>query len=163
MPDLTPPAAAQSDANRVISFDFGSKRIGVAVGNTCTATSQPLALITAKKGRPNWQAMARVIAEWQPSTAVVGLPLRMNNSPSPMSKRAQEFGALVETRFDLPVVYVDERLSSHAADLRLQETTPRGKSLYRKRIKHRDSLAAQILLETYFSEYNSAPCTTPNT
>ena len=162
MPDLVPPAAPKNDANRVIGFDFGSKRIGVAVGNTRTATSQPLATITAHNGSPDWHAMARVITQWQPSTAVVGLPLHMDGRQSPMSVRARKFGAEVGTRFDLAVVYVDERLSSHAAEIRLQETTPHGKSLQRRRIKQRDNLAAQILLEAYFSDYNNAPCTIPD-
>ena len=137
---------------RVIGFDFGMKRIGVATGNTRTGTSQGLSTVRAKDGAPDWPEVERLIGEWQPSTLVVGLPLHMDGGNSPMAVQARKFGELVRRRFGLEVVYVDERLTTAAADDLLIQGTAPGKSLRHKRIKHRDNLAAELIVRTYLED-----------
>lgn len=137
---------------RVLGFDFGLKRIGVATGNTRTGTSQGVSTVRAKSGRPDWPEVERLIGQWLPSTLVVGLPLNMDGSESGMAVRARKFGAQVRRRFGLKVVYVDERLTTAAADDLLVQSTMPGKSLRQKRLKHRDNLAAELIVRTYLED-----------
>ena len=137
----------------VIGFDFGLKRIGVAAGNTRTGTSQGLSTVHAKDGLPNWPAVERLIGQWLPARLVVGLPLNMDGSESAMAVRARKFGARAARRFALEVVYVDERLTTAAAEAQLVERTAPGKSLNQQRRKHRDRLAAELLLRTYLEAH----------
>lgn len=142
-----------SPNTRVMCFDFGMKRIGVATGNTRTSTSQPLSTVRAKDGTPDWAEVARLIAQWLPATLIIGLPLNMDGSESGMARRARQFGGLLDKRFNRPVVYVDERLSTAAADNLLVQATPPGKSLAQKRHKYRDNLAAELIVRTYLEDF----------
>lgn len=134
---------------RVLGFDFGLKRIGVATGNARTGTSQGLSTVRAKDGTPDWQAIERLVSQWLPSTLIVGLPFNMDGSESGMAARARKFGELVRRRFGLEVVYVDERLTTAAADDLLVQSTAAGKSLRQKRLNHRDNLAAKLIVDGY--------------
>ena len=87
-----------------------------------------------------------------PSILVVGLPLDMDGSEGAMAKKAREFGQHLHRRFELEVILVDERLTTVSADQLLREATAPGKSLNRKRIKHRDNLAAELILRTYIED-----------
>ena len=118
--------------DRVIGFDFGLKRIGVATGNTRTGTSQGLSVVRAKDGVPDWPEVERLLEQWLPSTVVVGLPVNMDDSENEMTAKARKFGKLMRRRFDLEVVFVDERLTTVGADQLLVEATAAGKSLNRK-------------------------------
>ena len=149
MPEAT---TAAKNAERVIGFDFGLKRIGVAAGNTQTGTSQGLCVVAADDGAPDWGAVRRLIGEWLPSVLVVGLPLDMDGGESDMVVRARKFGARAAAKFGLEVVYVDERLSTVAADNLLADATVAGKSLRIKRRKHRDKIAAELIVQTYLRE-----------
>jgi putative Holliday junction resolvase len=121
----------------VLAFDFGLKRIGVAVGEPELGTAHPLATIAA----PGFDSISRLIAEWRPSQLVVGLPVAANGE-HPLAKRVERFARQLEGRFHLPVTRVDERFSSLEAQSRLR-------GLKRKSV---DSVAAQLLLEQYFHE-----------
>ncbi len=99
----------------VLAFDFGLKHIGIAVGQPVTGTASPLTTITARDGTPQWSEIERLIAEWQPTVLVVGLPLNMDGSESEMSLRARAFADRVGRRFGIPAEMVDERLTSFAA------------------------------------------------
>lgn len=122
----------------VMSFDFGMKKIGIAIGQRITATASPLKIIPAKDGIPDWQVLGALISEWQPGQFVVGLPLNMDDSPSEMSSLASKFARKLSGRFDIPHTTVDERLTSFEA---------RG---YSERDEPIDAIAAQLILETYF-------------
>ena len=121
----------------VLAFDFGLKRIGVAVGEPELGTAHPLAAIAA----PGFDTISTLIAEWRPSQLVVGLPVAANGE-HPLAKRVERFARQLEGRFRLPVARVDERFSSVEAESRLR-------GLKRKNV---DSVAAQLLLEQYFHE-----------
>jgi putative Holliday junction resolvase len=101
-----------SDIKQALSFDYGIKRIGVAVGQTITGTASPLQPLKAKDGIPNWQDIEKLIKEWQPDILLIGLPLNMDGSESDMSKRARKFANRLHGRFGKPFEMVDERLSS---------------------------------------------------
>ena len=99
----------------VIALDFGLRNIGVAVGNTVTLTAQPLTILAARNGVPDWSALAALVKEWKPDRIIVGHPLNMDGSASELSKRAAKFSRQVEGRLGHPVTLVDERLSSREA------------------------------------------------
>ena len=130
MPELT-----------VLGFDFGLKRIGVAVGNTLTGTATPLAVLPAQDGAPDWAQVEALRREWQPARLLVGLPLNMDDSESELSTRARRFANRLNGRLGLPVELVDERLTSFAA---------RGELLAGGQRRGRpavDALAAALIIE----------------
>jgi len=127
-------------ADIIMGFDFGTGKIGVAVGQAITATATPLTILKARDGIPNWQQVEKLIKEWQPSLLVVGLPLNMDDTPSEMSRLAEKFARKLSGRFNLPSETVDERLSSFEAANRSD-----GEELI-------DAIAAQLILETYFRQ-----------
>jgi len=134
---------------RVIGFDFGLRRIGVATGNSRSGGSQALSILRAKDGAPNWREIGELIGVWQPAALLVGLPLHLDGSDSTMAARARAFGAAARRRFGLEVVFVDERLTTRAADSMLAESAAPGKSLQSRRRKYRDSLAAELIVRAY--------------
>ena len=131
----------------ILSFDFGLRRIGVAVGQTATDTASSLE--TVSHGRqPDWVAIDRLVKEWQPSTLLVGLPLGPEGEETNMSKAARRFGAALQKRFSLELAYANERLSSRAARDRFVELRASG-SMRRKGVSQLDAMAAQIILENW--------------
>tara|TARA_A100001015_G_C14877331_1_gene666925 strand:+ start:569 stop:982 length:414 start_codon:yes stop_codon:yes gene_type:complete len=101
--------------NLIMGFDFGTKKIGVAIGQMVTATATPLSIIRVEKGVPNWCTLEKLISQWKPERLVVGLPLNMDDSHSNMSRRALKFSSELENRFGIAVSNVDERLSTFEA------------------------------------------------
>ena len=130
----------------VLAFDFGTQRIGVAVGQSITQTAAPLPALKAKDGIPNWDHITTLIAEWQPQQLLVGLPLNMDGSESDMSARAKKFANRLHGRFGLPVQLWDERLSSFEAR---GEMLARGKDNFKD--GKVDSLSARLILEGWFA------------
>ena len=98
-----------------MGFDFGTKKIGVAIGQMVTATATPISIIRVEKGVPNWFMLEKLINQWKPEHLVVGLPLNMDDSHSNMSRRALKFSSELENRFGIAVSNVDERLSTFEA------------------------------------------------
>lgn len=137
---------------RIIGFDFGLKRIGVATGNEVTATAQSLQPIQTKNCEPIWSQIHSVIVEWKPTLLLVGLPLNMDGTEGKICRQARHFAGQLQSRFDLPVSMVDERLSSNEADHLLTESASPGKSRTRQREKNRDSLAAELIIRTYLND-----------
>lgn len=137
--------------SRIISFDFGLKRIGVATGNDITKTAQALSTISAKDGDPDWRDLDLVLKEWKPALLVVGLPLSMDGNENPMTSAARKFGEKLTKHTGLSVTLVDERLSSLTADQLLMENIESGKKFKKKHNAARDNLAAQLILQTYFN------------
>jgi putative Holliday junction resolvase len=127
----------------VLAFDFGIKRIGVAVGEPETGTAHPLQGI-ALAGDARFAAIRGLVAQWQPARLVVGLPLAANGAVHDMTRRAERFARQLHGRFRLPVELVDERFTSVDAEQRL-----RGRKGGRLAV---DSVAAQLILEQYFDE-----------
>jgi len=131
----------------VIAFDFGLRRIGVAVGQTLTGSANVLTVVPVA-GKPDWQAIAAIVDEWKPAALVVGLPLAEDGGETGMSEAARKFGRQLEGRFAVPVLFEDERLTSFSADQRFVEA--RAKSGMRKKdAALKDAIAAQIILESW--------------
>ena len=105
----------------VLSFDYGLRQIGVAVGESLTKSVRPLSIINARDGVPNWAEIEAVISEFKPAFMVVGLPLNMDGTESEMSQRARKVRARLHGRFGLEVLLEDERLSSKEAKQALRE------------------------------------------
>ena len=120
----------------VLAFDFGLKRIGVAVGEPELGTAHPLPAIS------NFEHVEHLVKQWQPKSLVVGLPTSAKGEPHKMTRQAEDFARRLERRFKLPVARVDERYTSVEAESRL-------KGLKNKVV---DSVAAQLILEQYFDE-----------
>ena len=96
----------------VVAFDFGEKRIGVAVGNTLTRSASPCGIIKSERKDVRWKGVEAIIREWQPTRLVVGRPCHPDGTPHEMTQRAERFSRQLEGRFNLPVELVDERYSS---------------------------------------------------
>ncbi|AQZ94314.1 Holliday junction resolvase RuvX [Halopseudomonas phragmitis] len=131
---------------RALGFDYGTRQIGVAVGQSLTGSAEPLRELRARDGVPDWEQIARLISEWQPDALVVGLPLNMDGSPSEMSARAEKFARRLQGRFGLPVHCIDERLSTFEAKQSLRDS---GRTPTSYRDNPVDSLAAVLLLQTW--------------
>ncbi len=125
--------------NLVMAFDFGLRKIGIAVGQPITATATPITVITATDGIPDWRVIEQLIDEWQPVLLVVGLPLNMEGSESTMSQLARKFARKLNGRFNIAFEMMDERLTSF-------EARPESKDASRPF----DHLSAQLILESYF-------------
>ncbi len=140
---------AESRPATLLGFDYGEKRIGVAVGQTLTATAAPLGSVRVNRARPDWDAIARLIRTWQPDALVVGLPLNMDGSEQATTQAARRFKNQLEGRFHMPVHTADERLSTREARERLS-----ARAVSRS---GDDPVAAQVILETWFSVHQPRP------
>lgn len=140
-----------SPIQRVLGFDFGTRQIGVAVGQTLTGTARPLKELRARDGIPDWDQIDALLKEWQPDALIVGLPLNMDGSPSEMSARAEKFARRLHGRFHIAVHCVDERLSTFEAKQTLRDTGRGTPASYRDNPV--DSLAAALLLETWLASH----------
>lgn len=130
----------------LLGFDYGTRRIGVAVGQKLTHSATPLVTLATRDSKPDWEAITRLIKEWQPGALVVGVPLG-GGGERPVARAARRFSLQLQQRYGLPVHTVDERLSSHAA----QRASPKG----RRRAGSKsaiDHLAAQVILQTWLDE-----------
>ena len=131
-----------------MGFDFGTVRIGVAVGETVTGLAHPLTMIPSEPVAKRFEQIGALLAEWQPHQIIVGLPTHLDGSAHEMTQRCRRFGNQLLGRFNLPVDWVDERLSSAEATQRLQQV---GKSA-RDSKDHVDAIAAQILLQQWLDQ-----------
>jgi putative Holliday junction resolvase len=129
----------------VLGFDYGRKRIGVAVGQALTGTATPLTTIRCRGERPDWQVIARLIETWKPDALVVGEPSAPPGVFHPIAQAARRFGNQLRGRYGLPVYWIDERLSSHAAERALRAVRRRDDEVV-------DSVAAGIILETWLNQ-----------
>ena len=133
----------------LLGFDYGSKRIGVAVGQDLTRNANGLRTLHNTSSGPDWPAIDELIKQWQPDLLVVGMPHNMDDSPHPLTERVRHFGKQLEQRYNLPVVWIDEKLSSLEAEAQLAHS---GKSRSTKRDKTNiDKLAAAVILQTWLN------------
>jgi putative holliday junction resolvase len=130
----------------VLAFDFGEKRIGVATGETILKVAHPLTTINAEENEVKFTQIANIIQEWRPTLLVVGLPMHMDGKAHLLTQLAKKFAQRLEGRFNLPVMMLDERLSSVEASQNLNQVGIKG-------IKQKamlDAVAAQCILQSYF-------------
>ncbi len=123
-----------------LGFDYGVKRIGIAVGQRLTGTATPLIALKTRQRKPDWEAISKIIQTWKPAALVVGLPLLADGSDSQSTSNARNFMNQLHNRFGLPVHGMDETLSSFAA----QEFSPDPDAPI-------DAIAAQLILESWFA------------
>lgn len=145
------PVMPEATTQTVLAFDYGERKIGVASGQSLTGTANPLITLPCPSGQLPWPALQALIGEWQPDTVVVGLPLNMDGSDSPISQRARRFARQLHGRFAVPVAMVDERLSTREARAELGERLRPGGD---PRV---DSLAAALFIESYFRDGGTPP------
>lgn len=136
--------------NSVLGFDFGTKKTGVATGQSITATAAPLAPLAMRDGIPDWLVIERLLKEWQPQALLVGLPLNMDDTESELSHLARKFARRLHGRFNMPVFMVDERLTSRAARELLAEIGDRRKG----KLPSLDSTAAVLMVESWLAQPN---------
>ena len=139
----TPETSRKTTTRTVLAFDFGSQRIGVAVGQDLSATAEALATIKVKHGRIDWPSIARLVEDWQPDCFVLGDPRAGRDAPHPLDAALTRFGRQLEGRFHRNVHWVDEYLSSDEA--RRRGGQHHGKGL--------DAVAAELILETWFMQH----------
>ncbi|KFX05147.1 MULTISPECIES: Holliday junction resolvase RuvX [Pectobacterium] len=130
----------------LLAFDFGTKSIGVAIGQEITGTARALTSFKAQEGIPDWQKVEKLLSEWQPDLVVVGLPLNMDGTEQPLTARARKFANRLHGRFGVAIELHDERLSTVEARADLFE---RGgfKALDKGSV---DAASAVIILESWF-------------
>ncbi|MGD2117071.1 MAG: Holliday junction resolvase RuvX [Chromatiales bacterium] len=128
-----------------LGFDFGTHKIGIAVGQSVTGTATPLTTLSYVKQKPDWQGISALIEEWKPATLVVGLPYQMDDQEAELATRAKRFARQLEGRYRLPVEMVDERLTSIEAAHAVGKKAAKDVTLI-------DSMAAKLILETWLNK-----------
>jgi len=142
-----------SDSLRVLGFDFGTTRIGLAIGQSLTASASPIDPVRARDGIPDWNQLDAVIAEWQPDALVVGIPLNMDGSISDMARRARKFANRIQDRYQRPCYLCDERLTTAEAK-RIHLDAGGGTNF---RLESVDGIAARLILEDWFNSPDRIP------
>lgn len=132
----------------LLAFDYGARRIGLAVGQTLTGTASPAGVIPVGQA-PDWDAVGRAVREWSPTRLLVGLPYNMDGTETVLTGACRGFARELERRYGLPVEFVDERLTSSAAQGDLREARRSGARTRRVRREDIDANAARLILETW--------------
>ena len=140
-----------SNLRLLLGFDYGTRQIGVAVGQMITGQARELCVLKAQNGVPDWQQIEALLKEWQPDALVVGLPLNMDGSPSEMSERAEKFARRLHGRYQLPVHTHDERLTTYEAKGQRLAQGQRGG--YRECPV--DAIAAALLLQGWLEQHGA--------
>ncbi|PWC16749.1 Holliday junction resolvase RuvX [Brenneria corticis] len=134
----------------ILAFDFGTKSIGVAIGQEITRTARPLTSFKAQDGVPDWQKVEKLLSEWQPALVVVGLPLNMDGTEQPLTARARKFANRLHGRFGVRIELHDERLST--VEARADLFAHGGfRALDKGSV---DAASAVIILESWFEAQN---------
>ncbi len=142
-------AAARLPCRIALGFDFGRRRIGVAVGEAITGSARPLRVLPVRQQHPDWNTIGHLIAEWRPDLLVIGVPRHADDTASSITAAALRFSRQLHERFRLPVATIDERLSSWEAEQRHFAAT-----VGRRRSSDTatDAGAAAVILETWFNQ-----------
>lgn len=141
MPDLNVP-------QMIMAFDFGTQKMGMAVGQSLITSSNPLALFPMRDGIPNWDNLLKIVKQYQPNLFLVGLPLNMDDTESELSARARKFARRLRHQTNITTLMVDERLTTREArdELDHYQAQGRGKNVAA------DSIAAALLIESWYRE-----------
>lgn len=130
--------------NLIMGFDYGTSRIGIAIGQPITGTASPLAVVEVRNGLPDWNAIEQLIREWQPEKLIVGLPVNMDGTDSEMSQLAARFARQLHGRFHIEARTMDERLTTREA--RALANTGRDAI---------DAVAATLIVESWLRQQTS--------
>ncbi len=132
----------------VVGFDYGKKRIGLATGQTITHTATPCKTINQVDGNPDWSAIASEIKQWRPQALIVGMPYSTDGSENKMTKTVRQFCYELKKRYELPVIEINEALSSQHAEEILKETIK-----INKQNKHEvDRMAAAVIVQRWLNQ-----------
>jgi len=134
-----------------LGFDFGKRRVGIAVGNGITGNAQALRALEHIEGLPNWVVLDKLVADWRPGALIVGLPLTAEGERQKMTNRAENFMNELRGRFKLPVHAVDERYTTIEAVERLRSARASGSRGRRVAKGDSDAMAAQVILESWLT------------
>ena len=146
------PLSAGTKTDTYLGFDFGNKKIGVAVGQTTTKTASPLQTIRSINQTPDWRCIAKLIQEWLPAGIVVGVSRQADGSDNPITPRMLKFCRQLEGRYQLPVYQQDEALSTfEAKQLLFDEVSVSAGKLW----EVQDQLAAQLILQSWLNDYSN--------
>jgi len=153
---VSEPRGQASQPDIVLAFDFGERRIGVAVASTAAGTAGAAGTLAARAGEPDWAGLDRLLAEWQPARLVIGLPYNADGSESAMTAKARRFGAALAQRYALPLAWVDERYTSTDAEQRLREERASGR---RRRLRKQDidQQAAILIAQSWLRSTGREP------
>jgi putative holliday junction resolvase len=132
----------------LLAFDYGTQRIGVAIGQEITATARVLTTLKARNGIPDWQQVSQLITTWQPQLLVIGLPLTMEGEEQPITLAARRFGNRLAGRYNLPVIAVDERLTSQEARINRRHAGQRSDGPV-------DAEAARLILQSWLDSHST--------
>ena len=146
-----PNAALPARITVLLGFDYGARRIGVAVGNRISGSARALEVVVNGAGGPDWQRIDALLREWRPDALLVGLPLTLDSGEQQTSQAARSFASALETRCHLATILVDERLSSHEAAHRFASRRASG-SARRKDAAGLDAVAAEVIVEQWLRE-----------
>lgn len=135
----------------ILAFDFGEKRIGVAVGNLELGLAHPLATVSEESTVGRFDRIASLIEEWQPVLLVVGLPTHADGTEHELTRLSRRFARRLEGRFGIKIAFVDERYTSISAGEALREAGIKG----RKQKPALDQVAAQLILQSYFDRQDA--------
>ena len=134
----------------LLGFDYGKKRIGVAVGQEITATAQPLVTVHRVQDKPDWDHITRLLAQWKPDLLIIGEPTNMDGTENDMTRAARRFANQLNGRYNLPTELVDERLTSMEAEEIITEQRRTGRMKKKSSKAALDQVAAQLILQTWF-------------
>jgi len=150
---LSPHSTNQQVENvaTALGFDYGARRIGVAVGNGLTGTARPLEVVGNGPQGPDWKRIDGLVHDWRPQVLLVGLPLTLDGAEQRNSTAARGFATALARRYELPAHLVDERLSSREAARRFADRRARG-TARRKDAQNLDAVAAQVIVETWLTQ-----------
>jgi len=128
----------------LLGFDFGPRKIGVAVGQRVTGSASALTTVRSRRDKPDWERIGQLVSEWRPQAAVVGLPFNMDDTEGEVAPGARRFARQLQGRFGLEVHLVDERLTSLEAQRQLGKCATSREAI--------DAMAAKLILETWLGE-----------
>ena len=146
-------ANAAKGQRTLLGFDFGTKRIGIAIAQEVTGTANPLTTLSAIKHKPDWDSISKIIEEWQPDLLVIGLPLHMDGSEQDMTQAARRFSNQLNGRYHIPIELMDERLSSNEAESIINERNGQtsSSSMFPDKAQI-DMISAQLILQSWMSQ-----------
>lgn len=136
-----------NSAQMIMAFDFGTQKMGMAVGQSLIESANPLALFPMKDGIPNWDELLKIVKQYQPNLFLVGLPLNMDETESELSARARKFARRLRHQTNIETLMVDERLTTREARGEMESYQAQG----RKKVSA-DSIAAALFIESWYRQ-----------
>ena len=133
----------------LIGFDFGTKKMGVAIAQCITKTATPLNFLHIKNGNPNWEQLDQIIKDYKPDLAIIGYPGKDNKQTSLLADKIEKFGSAIEKHYTMPTILFDESYSTTIAKEELRDQRRDGTLSRRIRRGEVDSMAAKIILEQW--------------